>query len=55
MCLLMIGDYVSVRMAEKRGVDPESVKPVKRVKEKLAEKPEAARRSSGRSRRLLPG
>ena len=55
LCLLMIGDYVSVRMAEKRGVDPESVKPVKRVKEKLAKKPEVARRSSGRSRRLLPG
>ena len=51
LCLLMVGDYVSVRMAEKRGVDPESVKPVKRMKEKLTGKPEAVHPSLGRLRR----
>ncbi len=50
LCLLMVGDYVSVRMAEKRGVDPGSVKPVKRMKEKLTEKPEAVHPSLSRLR-----
>jgi glucose/mannose-6-phosphate isomerase len=37
---LMIGDYVSMRMAEKRGIDPESVIPIKSLKKKLSQMPD---------------
>ena len=37
---LMLGDYLSMRMAEKRGIDPESVAPIKSLKKKLSEMPD---------------
>ncbi len=36
---LMLGDYLSMRMAEKRGVNVESVAPIKRLKSLLADMP----------------
>ena len=33
---IMLGDYISIRIAEKRGIDPESVAPIKSLKEKLS-------------------
>ncbi len=40
LCLLMIGDHVSMRMAERRGVDPKPVAPIKSLKMRLAEMPD---------------
>ncbi len=36
---IMLGDHISMRMAEKRGIDPESVAPIKGLKSKLAKMP----------------
>ena len=44
---LMLGDYMSMRMAERRGVDPESVAPIKSLKKKLAEMPDFGDERSG--------
>ena len=37
---IMLGDYISIRIAEKRGIDPESVAPIKSLKKKLSEMPD---------------
>ncbi len=37
---LMLGDYLSMRIAEKRGIDVESVAPIKSLKKRLAEMPD---------------
>ena len=38
--ILMIGDHVSIRMAERRGVDPEPVAPIKSLKRRLSGMPD---------------
>jgi glucose/mannose-6-phosphate isomerase len=49
---MMLGDYISMRMAERRGVDPESVAPIKSLKKKLAMMPDFRNERSSRARRL---
>ncbi len=42
--MIMLGDYASMRIAERRGIDPESVAPIKSLKRKLAEMPDFTKR-----------